>query len=213
MAPEVLLNICEGHQFLLLRIEGYCTKGHESSTKELAQKAKVGLCPCCARATHVLVPPVYPVGTPDRKKRNQVFLWQKHGPFGTRNFAAALYVNANGTLPDSWDWVASKHVLTIPSALNMEDRAASPERDSAVRVGVPVGPPLALTTPASPSGTKKIPKPPPPYHKGGARVSPSPAKSLSSGKGSSHQGSSSWQGDWNPSGSHFQEWQQRRWHS
>ena len=213
MAPEVLLNVCEGHQFLLLRIEGYCTKGHESPTRELAQKAKVGLCPCCARATHVLVPPAYPVGTPDRKKRNQISLWQRFGPFGTRNYAAALFVNANGTLPDSWDWVASKHVLTIPSALNLEDRAASPERDPSVRLDLNIDPSPSLTTQVSLSGAKKMAKPPPPVHKGGARVSPSPAKSLGSGKGSSQHGSSSWQGDWNPSGSHFQDWQQRRWHT
>ena len=200
MAPEVLLNICDGHQFLLLRIEGYCTKGHEATTKELAQKAKVGLCPCCARATHVLVPPAYPAGTPDRKKRNQISLWQRFGPFGTRNYAAALYVNANGTLPDTWDWVASKHVLTIPSALNTEDRAASPERDPSGRVDVNINTP-----------PKKMAKPPPPVHKGGARVSPSPAKSRGSVKGSSQYGGSSWQGDWNPPGSHFRDWKQHRW--
>ena len=200
MAPEVLLNICEGHQYLLLRIEGYCTKGHEAPTKEIAQKAKVGLCPCCARATHVLVPPAYPVGTPDRKKRNQIALWQRFGPFGTRNYAAALFVNANGTLPDSWDWVASKHVLTIPSALNMEDRAVSSEGDSSGRLDLNIDPP-----------TKKMAKPPPPVHPGGARVSPSPAKSRGSVKSSSQYGGSSWQGDWNPSGSHFRDWKQHRW--
>ena len=213
MAPEVLLNICEGRQHLLLRIEGYCTKGHEASNKEIAQKAKVGLCPCCARATHVLVPPAYPVGRPDRKKRNQIYLWQRFGPFGARNYAAALYINANGTLPDSWDWVASKHVLTIPSALNLEDRAASPERDASVRLDLPKDPPTSPTTQGSLSGVKKVAKPPPPVHKGGARVSPSPAKSRGSVKGSSQHGSSSWQGDWSASGSHFRDWQQHRWHS
>ena len=213
MAPEVLLNICEGRQHLLLRIEGYCTKGHEASNKEIAQRAKVGLCPCCARATHVLVPPAYPVGRPDRKKRNQISLWQRFGPFGTRNYAAALYINANGTLPDSWDWVASKHVLTIPSALNLEDRAASPERDASVRRDLPHDPPTSPTTRGSLSGGKKVAKPPPPVHKGGATVSPSPAKSHGSLKGSSQHGSSSWQGDWSASGSHFRDWQQHRWYS
>ena len=201
MAPEVLLNVCEGHQHLLLRIEGYCTKGHEASSKEIAQKAKVGLCPCCARATHVLVPPAYPVGRPDRKKRNQISLWQRYGPFGARNYAAALYVNANGTLPDSWDWVASKHVLTIPSALHLEDRTDSPERAPTASLDSKMDTSTSFSTQVPPSGMKKMAKPPPPVHKGGATVSPSPAKS---------QGS--WKGDWNPSGSHFHDWQQHRWY-
>ena len=213
MSPEVLLDICEGRQHLLLRIEGYCTKGHEASNKDIAQRAKVGLCPCCARATHVFVPPAYPIGRPDRKKRNQIYLWQRFGPFGTRNYAAALYINANGTLPDSWDWVASKHVLTIPSALNLEDQSVSPEREASVRLDLPKDSPTPPTTPGSLSGVKKAAKPPPPFHKGGGRVSPSPAKSRGSMKGSSQHGSSSWQGDWSALGPHFRDWQQHRWHS
>ena len=211
MAPEVLLNVCEGHKYLLLRIEGYCSKGHESSTKELAQKAKVGLCPCCARATHVLVPPVYPIGKPDRKKRNAISLWQQFGPFATRNYSAAMYVNANGTLPDTWDWIATKHLLTLPSPLNMEDRTDSPERSPLVRPGLQmVGSPLPSAPAESPS-VKKIAKPPPPVHKGGATLGPRPAKSSSSFKGSPSRGSS-WEGDWNPSGHKSSEWSKTRWH-
>ena len=212
MAPEVLLNVCEGNQYLLLRVEGYCTKGHESSTKELAQRAKVGLCPCCARATHVLVPPAYPVGKPDRKKRNAISLWQQHGPFATRNYAAAMYVNTNGTLPDSWDWVVSKHLLTLPSPLNVEDRSASPERVPYENSGLRMDRSPSLPTPAESPAVKKIAKPPPPAHKGGASVSPSPAKSHGSFKGSPSRGGSSWEGDWTSSGSQFRDWRKHRWY-
>ena len=211
MSPEVLLNVCEGHKYLLLRIEGYCSKGHESSTKDLAQKAKVGLCPCCARATHVLVPPAYPIGKPDRKKRNAISLWQQFGPFATRNYSAAMYVNANGTLPDTWDWIATKHLLTLPSPLNVEDRTDSPERSPLVRPGLQmVGSPLP-SAPAESSSVKKIAKPPPPVHKGGATLGPRPAKSSSSFKGSPSRGSS-WEGDWNPSGHKSSEWSKTRWY-
>ena len=211
MAPEILLNVCEGNQYLLLRIQGYCTKGHESSTKELAQKAKVGLCPCCARATHVLVPPAYPVGKPGRKKRNSISLWQQYGPFATRNYSAAMYVNSNGTLPDSWDWVASKHLLTLPSPLNSEDRTDSPERAPSVQSGLQMDCPPSLPTPVESPVVKKAAKPPPPAHKGGASVSPSPAKSHGSFKGSPSRGGSSWEGDWNSSRSQFRDWQQHWW--
>ena len=137
MAPEVLLEVCEGSQSLLLRIEGYSTRGHDS--KELAQKAKVGLCPCCAQATHVLVPPAYSVGKSERKKQNSILLWQRHGPFATRNYAAALYANANGILPDSWDWIASKHLLRLPYPLNTEDLSSPPVEVSDDNMGLPFG--------------------------------------------------------------------------
>ena len=212
MAPEILLNVCEGNQYLLLRIEAYCTKGHESSTKELAQKAKVGLCPCCARATHVLVPPTYPVGKPDRKKRNLISLWQQSGPFATRSYSAAMYVNANGTLPDTWDWVASKHLLSIPSPLNSEDRANSPERAPSVESGLQMDRSSSLPTPVESPAVKKAAKPPPPAHKGGASLSPSPAKSHGSFKGSPSRGGSSWEGDWKSSCSQFRDWQKHRWY-
>ena len=205
MSPEVLLNICEGHQYLLLRVEGYCSKGYESSSTALAQKAKVGLCPCCARATHVLVPPVYPIGKPDRKKRNAIALWQQYGPFATRNFSAAMYVNTNGTLPDTWDWVASKHLLTLPSPLNTEDRTDSPERVSRERTG--------LQADGAPSSSvKRMAKPPPPVHQGGASPSPSLAKSSSSVKGSPSRGGSSWGGEWTASSYQSRDWSKNRWY-
>ena len=204
MAPEVLLNICDGHKFILLRITGYCTRGHDSNV--LAQKAKVGLCPCCAEATHVLVPPSYAVGRPDRKKKNSVYLWQRFGPFASRNYAAAVYANANGSLTPHWDWVASKHVLELPYPLNVEDATSLPEEHPDVKSGSKAGP----------SGDamvqKKASKPPPPVHKGGASVSPSPAKSGGSAKGPSSLAGSSWEGDWGPTSSKSRDGRSRGWY-
>ena len=214
MAPEVLLDLCEGSQSILLRIEGYSTRGHDS--KELAQKAKVGVCPCCARATHVLIPPTYSVGKSDRKKQNSILLWQRHGPYATRNYAAALYANANGILPDSWDWIASKHILRLPSPLNPEDISAPPVEVGDESMGLPFGLSQDRPSLASPSGDssvpKKVPKPPPPVHKGGARVSPSPAKSRGAVQGSSSRAGSPWRSDWHSTSSQARDWQQRRWY-
>ena len=78
--------------------------------------------PCCAVATHVLIPPVYSVGRLDRKKHNSPALRRRRGPLATRGYAAAAYFNANGELPGSWDWLATKHLLTLPYPLNEEDR-------------------------------------------------------------------------------------------
>ena len=195
MSPEILLGKCDGAKSILLRIEGYCSKGRDASM-ELTQRAKAGLRPCCAVATHVLIPPVYSVGRLDRKKRNSTSLWQRFGPFATRNYAAATYFNANGELPGSWDWLATKHLLTLPSPLNEEDSRRVGEGVAVGNTDDAVGSisgkqSLRLASSVPP----KCPKPPPPVHP--IVASPSPAKSQSAFQAPPSRGSSSWEGEWN----------------
>ena len=215
MSPEILLDKCEGTQSILLRIEGFCSKGHDA-VKELAQRAKAGLRPCCAVATHVLIPPIYPAGRLGRKKLNSTSLWQRLGPFATRNYAAAAYFNANGELPSTWDWLASKHLVKLPDPLNAEDcrklgeGASHGDNDDAgdstpgTQSSLP-----ASGIPHSASQTKKFPKPPPPIHPNVA--SPSPGKSQGTFKGSPSRGSSSWVGEWHSARSQPWDWNHRRW--
>ena len=59
---------------------------------------------------------------------------------------------------------------------------------------------------------KKASKPPPPAHKGGASVSPSPAKSSGSAKGPSSLAGSSWEGDWGPTSSQARDGRPRKWY-
>ena len=140
----------------------------------------------------------------------QIPLRQRFGPFATRNYAAATYFNANGELPDTWDWVAKKHLLTLPSPLNVEDSRPLGE---GVSVGntddgvgsVSGGRPLRPVSSAPP----KCPKPPPPVHPSVA--SPSPAKSQSTFRAPPSHCSSSWEGEWNPPRSHSRDWNNRRW--
>ena len=150
-------------------------------------------------------------------RKNSIFLWQRHGPFATRNYAAALYANANGILPDSWDWIASKHLLRLPSPLNTEDLADPPVEASDENMGLPFGLSQERPSPSTPSGDsavpKKVSKPPPPVHKGGASVSPSPAKSSGSVKGSSSRAGSPWRSDWHSTSSQARDWRQRRWYN
>ena len=70
----------------------------------------------------------------------------------------------------------------------------------------------SLPTPAESPAVKKAAKPPPPAHKGGDSISPSPAKSHGSFKGSPSRGGSSWEGDWNSSSSQFKDWAQHQWY-
>ena len=90
-------EFCKGERSTLLKIDGYCFKRHSASDD--AQRAQVGLCPCCAVAPHVFVSPVYPAGRPDRKRNNSTTLWQRQGPLATRGYTAAAYFNAKGELP------------------------------------------------------------------------------------------------------------------
>ena len=68
------MNHCQGAQSILPRVEGARSKGSEALKTELAQRAKCGVCPCCALATHVLVPTTYDVGKYDRGKANTTLL-------------------------------------------------------------------------------------------------------------------------------------------
>ena len=164
----------------------------------------------------MLAPPAYAVGKSDRKKQNSISLWQSLGPFATRNYAAALYANANGILPDSWDWIASKHLLKLPYPLNTEDITSPPVEASDDNLGLQFG--LSQERPSSftPSGDSTLPKkaskPPPPVHKGGASVSPSPAKSSGSVKGPPSRGGSSWDSDWPSTYTPARDWRPRRWY-
>ena len=196
MSPEILFESCEGSKSILLRIEGYCSKGHDAGREFLAQRAKVGLCPCCAVATHVLVPPVYLVGGPDRKKYNSTTFWPRHGPLARRGYTAAVCFNANGELPVSWDWVAAKRILALPYPLNEADCRTGVSRED------------HEDTASLARGEKRFPKPPPPVHSNVASPGPSLAKSQGTSKGPPSQGSASWEGGWNK-----QPWERnnRRW--
>ena len=79
--------------------KGARSKGSDALKSGLAQRAKCGICPCCALATHVLAPATYDVGRYDWRKANATQLWQRFGPMATRNYAAAVYYNLYGPLP------------------------------------------------------------------------------------------------------------------
>ena len=79
MAVEISMNRCLGARRILLRVLGTCSKGSEAPKNNLPQRAKCGVCPCCVRATHVLIPATYEAGTHDRRTNNAAKLWQVYG--------------------------------------------------------------------------------------------------------------------------------------
>ena len=148
---------------------------------------------------HVFAPPAFAASRPDRKKLNPTSLWQRFGPFATRNYAAAAYCNANGDLPSSRDWLASKDLVKLPDPLNLEDcrsladGASHGDNDDAC--GSTAGRQSSLSASVNPHPvpqTQKFPKHPPPIRPSVASLSP--AKSRGAFKGPPSRGSSSWDG-------------------
>ena len=61
---EVLLNQCQGDQSILLRLEGFRSRGSDAPRQDTAQLAE---CPRCSCITHVLGPASSAIGKPDRR--------------------------------------------------------------------------------------------------------------------------------------------------
>ena len=52
----------EGDSHILVQFGGTCARPHPGGRNDLAQRARAGYRPCCARPTHVAVPARYEVG-------------------------------------------------------------------------------------------------------------------------------------------------------
>ena len=93
---RIFANHCNGAQNILLRVLGSRSKGSEALKSSIPQRAMCGVCPCCVRATHVLIPATYEAGSFDCRKASAVGLWQLYGPMASRTYAAAVYFNQFG---------------------------------------------------------------------------------------------------------------------
>ena len=134
---EILMDHCLGAQNILLRVTGSRCKGSEAPKSNPPHRAKCGLCPCCSRATHVLIPATYEAGSLDPRKANAVRLWQLYGPMASRTYAAAMYFNQFGYIPAGWNWIAAKHVVMLPPPL--DSAALRPTDVSDAYVPAPCG--------------------------------------------------------------------------
>ena len=48
-------------------------------------------------------------------------IWQQHGHWAFRSYAAALYVLYNLTFPDAWFWAAENLEISKPAVPRVED--------------------------------------------------------------------------------------------
>jgi len=177
-SAEVLLERCERAKEILVRIVGSCSKGHMAVKREVTQRAKVGYCPCCTVATHILIPPSYAVGRFDQNKYRGLRLWQSKGPWASRSLAAALYANNYGGLSPTWDWVAESFKWNLPSALLPVFLCPQRRNSVPALMDWEAGEDLEGESSSRPRG-----KPPPPIFQKGASPSPAKAAGMDFGMG------------------------------
>ena len=95
--------------------------------------AKEGWGPCCPRATHVAIPPMYQAGEYGWCKARGLALWMANGSWAPRRLAACKYAGDFGGLSKNWGWAAQRLNLRAPDPLA---RVTSPEdhpREHAIR--------------------------------------------------------------------------------
>ena len=89
LSEEIGFDHADGKQHVLLLLEGNCCKGrHDPKASSLKQRSKTDYCPCCAVATMVTVPALYKWGTYSEEEALSLQMWQPHGPWAGRSYAA-----------------------------------------------------------------------------------------------------------------------------
>ena len=108
----------EAGNFNLIRLVGPASEGHEAMD-QLAQKAKVGVCPCCVKATHIAEPPSSKLGAYGELENSGMRISADDGPWAGRRLAAVQRVLDSNGSPLSLERVWAAHALECvpPSAL------------------------------------------------------------------------------------------------
>ena len=118
---DVVYDHCEAWKWTLVRLEGRLSKGRDAKAKDgICQKAKVGYCPCCTRATHVAIPQSYAIGAMDPLKQMGIRLWTAFGPWAPRRLAAidnSMRYSNSYPLPTGWDWAAKALDFSAPGPI------------------------------------------------------------------------------------------------
>ena len=111
-------------EFILACCQGMVAKAHSVPKSDLARGAKEGCGPCCPRATHVAIPPMYRAGEYGWGKARGLALWMANGSWAPRRLAACKYAGDFGGLSKNWGWAAQRLNLRAPDPLA---RVTSPE--------------------------------------------------------------------------------------
>ena len=113
----VARNHCDAFRRILIRSEGSVANRRDSSKQNWAQRAKVGYCPCCAKATQIALPPTYLPGENSSVEEPEMSLLAEDGPWAGRRLVALTYVMdyAGVPLPKLLGWAARSLESAAPS--------------------------------------------------------------------------------------------------
>ena len=102
----------------MARLKGQDSEGQSAPKRELARRAKVGYCPCCAALTRVAAPLAAVFGSLDVLLAQGMQLCEKFRSRGRRNLAARSYNMMKRYLPVSWRWAAAPLGMDVPDLLS-----------------------------------------------------------------------------------------------
>ena len=109
----VAMNLCGAGEFGPLRSVGTTSRAHSGPRTDIAQRAKVGSCPCCVRVTNAAIPPAYALGEFSWLKLRGLALRKAHGPWFPRRLAACQRARNYKRLSKTWDWVPQRLNIAV----------------------------------------------------------------------------------------------------
>ena len=139
------MNICEAGKLAPICFVRTAIRAHTASRQDIAQRAKVGYCPCCAQATHVSAPPSRALGEFIWLKSRGLASGKAHGPWPPRPPAACHFARSNGQLSKTKGWAAQALYSSVPEPFVRTSPTANPPQ-----VHVTTPPPTPKPAPPAP---------------------------------------------------------------
>ena len=116
-ASESLSGPCVAAKFILVRLSGPVSTGHDAPKHPPTQRGKVGYCSGRVAATHVAAPGAYCLRPYDELKHTGLRLWSGRGPWAPRRFAAIDYALRLDNFKPLHDSAAKSSEITPPLPL------------------------------------------------------------------------------------------------
>ena len=113
-SPGVLFGSRAGAGSILVRLGGSRTEARPGTENESAQRVKVGISPCCTKATHIAAPARYAVGESPNETSRGLPRRITNDPWAARRYTACIYAQPRGYPPRHWNWAAQSPYMPAP---------------------------------------------------------------------------------------------------
>ena len=140
------MSMCEAGAVVLTRLVGNASRANTAARTDAAQRAQLCYWPCPPLATHVDLPPTYPLGDFSLAKSHGLALCEVRHPWEPRRLAAYHYAHSYGQLSETSNWASHPLFLSAPEPLVRATPYRNPPRvrDSSI---IPIPKPaLSATT-------------------------------------------------------------------